>query len=308
MALSLNAKERCRVLTPTAPGALPQAQMQRLASEQEPQQVQTEATADVVEPEDLAMEEGVLHLPVDLAQGARSDSFKAGADSLVSFADLQRALIEGREDVLKGYARRWLADADTTDAESRNRRQAEAIVDRAIEAMGGLQRMTKLKNKEVTPWFIDHQTGKWMATPPLYYKEGRKFREGTNEATMRGFDGYEAWGYRYGVPISVSERGLQQRAERWDFLAQFKGEGVRLSYMGWSSLPGGVQAHTVLVEDMKYGETLVAFFDPFSHLMSGTMRSGRREYISAYRRVEGVLTPYQFVGRRFETRYNLGYA
>jgi hypothetical protein len=33
---------------------------------------------------------------------------------------------------------------------------------------------------------------------------------------------------------------------------------------------------------MKYGETLVAFFDSFSHLMSGTMRSGRREYISAY--------------------------
>ena len=77
---------------------------------------------------------------------------------------------------------------------------------------------------------------------------------------MRGFDGRRAWGYRYGVPVGAWQWSLQYQAERWDFLSQFRGEGIRLDYRGQVELSGGRLCEQIAVEDLKYGRDQLACF------------------------------------------------
>ena len=88
----------------------------------------------------------------DALLNPQKEDFKAGRtadlylDSLTLAAD-----IRSRE-ALEQYARLYMADADTTDVESQQRRQARQIVERAIRVMGGRERLRALRTKRVRLW------------------------------------------------------------------------------------------------------------------------------------------------------------
>ena len=66
--------------------------------------------------------------------GEKSAEFEAIRDTFVLLDDILLETEHQRAEEKASYARRWMSDADTTDADRRNRKKAEEIVNRAIEA------------------------------------------------------------------------------------------------------------------------------------------------------------------------------
>ncbi|MFA6108486.1 MAG: hypothetical protein WDA75_06925 [Candidatus Latescibacterota bacterium] len=217
-------------------------------------------------------------------------------------------LASARQQMLAEARRRdgWFPEPDTNSAERQRRRRAEAIVD------SGLERLRGLRGKEVTASVYDYKRERWVETGRSWYSQGRKLVTRQGDASLQGTDGYRDWSYLFGMPMPVASQSLQQQAERWDFLSQFRGSEIRLDYLGPLLLPGGGTCEGILVEDLKYGTRRRACFDPQTHLLTWVEEGGRREEMREYRREAGVLTPYEtwtYVGRhvkrnRFETRYN----
>ncbi len=246
--------------------------------------------------------------------GEKGIEYHAVRDTFLSLNELQLEMEKRRVAEKESYVRRWLPDADTTDADSRNRRRAEEIVNRAIEAMGGLERMVQVQDKRVVVETYDPMARTWSPDGERFYYRGFKFMEKLAGGLWRGYDSRRAWAYQYGVARSVSTGVLKQQAERWDFLSQFKGDGVVLHYLGRKVLPGGQWAHTVQVDDRKYGLLQDVYFDPQSHLMVAYSDGRGLVKIQEYRTVKGIQVPYevwsyfsQFVVRnRFTTTFNSG--
>lgn len=223
-------------------------------------------------------------------------------------------LAAARQQMLAEARRRdgWFPEPDTNSAERQRRRRAEAIVDSAIEAMGGLERLRGLRGKEVVTSVYNYKRERWDETGRSWYSQGRKLVTRQGDASFQGTDGHRAWSYLFGMPMPVASQSLQQQAERWDFLSQFRGRQIRLEYLGPLVLPGGGTCEGILVEDLKYGTRRRACFDPQTHLLTWVEEDGRREEVREYRREAGVLTPYEtwlFIGKRvvrtrLETRYN----
>lgn len=175
-----------------------------------------------------------------------------------SFAD--------RMEELQRWRLRSLPLADTTSAAAMNRRRAEEIVDRAIEAMGGLDRLVSVQDMTVAVeiWgdreFIwDYWESVWRAGSTRYYRRGTGFREDLQEDISQGTDTRVSWSIRYGVHIPAPD--LRQQAERWDFLSQFRGDGVVVEYVGTRVIRGR-KMEGIRVLDVKYGSERTAWFDP----------------------------------------------
>jgi hypothetical protein len=208
------------------------------------------------------------------------------------------------------YARLRLPDVDTTDAESQNRRQAQAIVDRAIAAMGGVERMLVVRDKTVAVFHYNSETQEWLHAADRYYLWGQMFRQGLGEGSM-GYDGIQSWHYRYGVLVPAP--GLRYQAERLDFLSQFKGEGIFLQYGGRRRFDD-YQVEVVVVEDLKYGTRRLAYFDMASHLLKGVEAGALTTRYEQYKWTGGILTLYEYWERgrggggryRQETSYDTG--
>ena len=252
---------------------------------------------------------GTVRLP-----GEKGEEYRTSADSLPSLEEMEREAARRRSEAIVQYARRWLPDADTTDEESRRRHKAEEIVDRAIEAMGGLERMQKLRNKKTVISGYRPKKEEWYQKSETHHAEGRKFVErGLERQWTRGFDGQQTWAYTYGMPVPANAWSLQHQAERWDFLSRFKGADILLDYLGARQLSGGRTCETILVEDLKYGTRREACFDPRTHLLVSTTERETETEIHEYKEVSGVLTPYEtwthylmFVNRnRYDVEYNL---
>jgi hypothetical protein len=107
------------------------------------------------------------------------------------------------------YGRLRLPDGDTTDAESQNRRQAQEIVDRAIQAMGGLERMLAVRDKAVVVIHYNSRLQRWEHAADRYYLRGEMFRDGRGES---GYDGKQSWHYRYGVLLPARTCGTRPSA------------------------------------------------------------------------------------------------
>lgn len=246
--------------------------------------------------------------------GPGKGAWSAGPTTeLPSLAALELAV--ARRQMQDAFRRRgeWFPDPDTNSAERQRRHHAEAIVDSAIEAMGGLERLRDLRGKEVVTSSYDHQHQRWVETSRTWYSQGRKLLTRQGDALIQGTDGYRAWSYIFGMPMPVAPQALQQQAERWDFLSRFRGNGIRLDYLGPLLLPGGDTCEGILVEDLKYGTRRRACFDPQTHLLTWVEGDGGgREEVREYRRESGVLTPFatwtyireSVIRTRLETRYN----
>ena len=206
------------------------------------------------------------------------------------------------------YARIWMPDADTTDAASRLRRRAEEIVDRAIRAMGGLERLRSIQDKKVAVTvFRERPIPGWFPAGERFYLRGRRYLERQGSRSASGFDGHSSWHQYYGVAMAAAD--LRYLAERWDFLSQFRGREIRLEYLG-ERMYRGRAVEMVAVEDLKYGVQRVAYFRVSDHLLVYLTDGRTRLSYEEYRPVDGILTPYELVidteRFRHETTYNLG--
>ena len=246
--------------------------------------------------------------------GEKSAEFEAVRDTFVSLQDLSLEMERRRAEEKAGYARHWIPDADTTDADSRNRKKAEEIVNRAIEAMGGMDRLLQVRDMHTEIEIYNPRDFLWISSGERLFYQGRKFMENLPTGQTRGYDGERAWAYRYGISKPTHTEMLKQQAERWDFISRFKGEGVVLHYLGKITLAGGESAHVIQVDDRKYGFLREAYFGPASHLLIAEKQHGVLTRVQEYRTVDGIKTPYEVrryfshsVTRyRFNTRFNTG--
>ena len=301
---------------------LPLTQLERRMSEQPP----ADPLADVEIIDQITplaeKPDSILVLRAPRFMGEKSAEFEAVRDTFISLEDLSLEMERQRAEEKAGYARRWMPDADTTDADSRNRKKAEEIVNRAIEAMGGMDRLLQVRDIHTEIETYDPRDFLWRPSGEQLFYQGRKFMENLPPGKTRGYDGERAWAYRYGISRPTHTELLKQQAERWDFISRFKGEGIALHYLGKITLAGGESAHAntgesahiIQVDDRKYGFLREAYFSPSSHLLIAEKQHGVLTRVQEYRTVDGIKTPYEVrryfhrsvTRHRFNTRFNTG--
>jgi len=235
--------------------------------------------------------------PLSVATDILPTRGKVASPGIDDTLDLDAHIAEGLRRWRVERGRRWLMalpSADTTDQETRSRRLAEAIVDSAIAGMGGLERMQAVIDKVDQVWVHewDRVSGaaRWKRVARHSYWRGLKYRKDTQRAVSMGYDGRKSWSSRYGILRPAPS--LRREAERWDFLSQFKGDGIVLAYAGMSWLEERPM-HVVEVTDVVHGGEREAFFDERTHLLAAVRQGTRVTEYREYRQVGGILMPYE---------------
>ena len=270
---------------PVMPASLPEVEMERVKPGKGPARLpDLPSTGRPVPPE--------ASQPPPAVADALSRRGKVALPGMDDTLDLEAHIAEGLRRWRVERGRRWLTalpSADTTDQQTRSRRLAEAIVDSAIAAMGGLELMKAVVDKTVQVW--NHLgDGKWGKLERRSYWRGLKYREDIRRAVAMGYDGRRSWYSRFGIQKPAPD--LRSKAERWDFLSQYKGDGILLDYVGVS----GTRArpmHVIRVTDMAHGGEREVFFDQQTHLLAAHREGERLTEYMEYRRVGGILLPYE---------------
>ena len=105
----------------STPPILPLTQLERRMSEQPPADPLADAEIiDQITP--LAEKpDSILTLREPRFMGEKSAEFEAVRDTFISLEDLSLEMERQRAEEKAGYVRRWMPDADTTDADSRKK-------------------------------------------------------------------------------------------------------------------------------------------------------------------------------------------
>ncbi len=181
------------------------------------------------------------------------------ADSLMSLEQHLLEMSRRKVEELESFERLVLPDVDIHDAESRSRSHALNIVMEAVDAMGGLDALTSLRYISYSDRF--HKN----------YGTRSKFAEFLPGGARIVYNGERGWIDVFGQGFPLKDKGLrevQRRAERWDFLSRYLGDGVQLTYIGFQTNPYSRSHHVILVEDMKYGSPpFRALFDSQTSLL-----------------------------------------
>lgn len=183
----------------------------------------------------------------------------APPDTLPTLREMEEHRLCRYMEARERYARLELLDADTTDEASQRRIQAQEVVLEAVEAMGGVGALVQLRD-------LHDQEG-YHKSYGMYSKYARGLLGGARLV----YDGEQAWIEVRGKARQLKGKGLREvehRAERWDFLSRYLGEGIRVTYLGpWKDAEGR-NLHVLEVEDRKYGTPAFrALFDQESHLL-----------------------------------------
>jgi len=185
---------------------------------------------------------------------------------------------------------RVLPLADTTSEAGRRRSRAREIIDRAIEAMGGLERLRAIRDKriEVEKWDDGRQT--WESVGERSYLRGDRYRLDIGPRLARGYDGRQSWYLHYG--LLLPPRDERYNAERWDFLTRFRGDGLVVEYVGRRKMHHRT-LEAVRVIDSVFGRHRLAYFDVGDSLLHAEVEAGRTTIFRQYRETQGVLTPFE---------------
>ena len=203
-----------------------------------------------------------------------------------ALADLyRRKLVE-----LHGRRIRVLPLADTTSEAGRRRTRAREIIARAIEAMGGLERLRAVRDKRVRVDRWDGREQVWRPAGVRTYMRGDRYRLDAGPDEARGYDGRQSWYLRYGLLLPPGDHRYE--AERWDFLSRFRGDGVIVEYVGRRRMQFRT-LEAVSVIDTKFGRRRLAYFDPGDSLLHVEVEGGRATTYRQYRETGGVLTPFE---------------
>ncbi|MFC1526017.1 hypothetical protein ACFL6X_04305, partial [Candidatus Latescibacterota bacterium] len=228
---------------------------------------------------------------------------------VVDELDLDELALEGlrrRIEERERYARIQVYDADTTDAESRNRRRARQVVERAIEAMGGMDSLLAIREMRAHVWIeaSEHVIPATLEVPmqvypraPYAYPVARWFFKGwdtfveepirveasTDPAVVNppyvflnprtSLTRYDLlfpnqWAILLPEARQLREQG---RGARWHFVDRFLGEGVSISYVGrerYRSPSGPMPVDVIQVNDRQYGDLIEALFDRDTGLLT----------------------------------------
>jgi hypothetical protein len=232
------APERFKPWTPTEmPFAI---QMERLRTA-EPRVDGGVEAVDIPASEPVAVEPETSELNVDNAYPGKALGRSVEVDSLPTLNEMELARVQRRAEELEDYMRLWTLDADTTDAESRSRLKAEAIVWAAVEAMGGPKALAQVQDMQ------------YRGRLHKRYGATGKYASGVDKIRFV-YDGERGWVEVYGDRHALKGTGLrevQKRAERWDFLSRYLGDGIRVSYVG-KRREGERIEDVIEVEDYKF--------------------------------------------------------
>ncbi len=217
----------------------------------------------------------------------------------------RRKLVE-----LHGRRIRVLPLADATSEAGRRRRRARQIIDRAIEAMGGLERLQAIRDKQVRVERWNARRRVWEPGSVRSYLRGQRYRVDISPDMARGYDGMRSWYLRYG--LLLPPRDERYAAERWDFLTRFRGDGVIVEYLGRREMRFRT-LEAVRVIDTAFGRHRLAYFDVGDSLLYAEVEGGRTTTYRQYRETGGVLTPFEVrvdaprdVRYRWHTELNTG--
>ena len=246
-------------------------------------------------------------------------TFRAPTVALADLNAIADSALQQKIEARETFARIYFDDADTTDEESRNRRRAEAIVERAIRAMGGRAALLAITQMRARVWLeawenvIEQRPAPIILNVSTYLYpiaawQYRGFDFYTNKpiTVKPSFDPnipnppyltynpaisrdryYRLFEHRW-LFFGPRLRTLRQQGEvaRWHFLDRFLGDGIILGYIGTEHIDR--QATDVIrVDDRRYGHYFEAFFSRETGLLSAT-REGlvlaeRHRYIRRYK-------------------------
>ena len=209
----------------------------------------------------------------------------------------RRKLVE-----LHGRRIQVLPLADTTSEAGQRRSRARQIIARAIEAMGGLERLREVRDKRIRVETWDREILAWVPAGVRSYLGGQRYRLDPGPGEALGYDGRQSWHLRYG--LLMPPRDQRHDAERWDFLSRFRGDGVIVEYVGRRTMQYRT-LEAVRVIDTKFGRQRLAYFDRGDSLLHAEVEHDRRTTYRQYRETQGVLTPFEVtVGYRWRgTKY-----
>ena len=235
-----------------------------------------------VVPEDLAPEPGL------------EDDYGAGPAILpgdtLSYEEALTDLYRRKLVELHGRRIRVLPLADVTSEAGRRRSRAQEIIARAIEAMGGLERLQAVRDKRIEVEHWNGQRSIWEGIEVRSYLRGQRYRLDLAPRLARGYDGRQSWYLYYGFLIGPPDE--RHSAERWDFLTRFRGDGVIAEYVGRRELQFSV-LEAVRIIDTKFGRQRLAYFDVEDGLLFAEVEGCRRTTYREYRETRGVLTPFE---------------
>lgn len=281
--------------------------------EGEPSPYEPSSPPLVPEPTDQML----LGAPLETGRGEKRSGMRFPSDTTSLEESAWRAFLKQKEQE-EHY--RWLplVDADTLDAESVRRRMAQRIINRAIEALGGLEALLKIRDKVVNYEIKIPLKERYRPAETTYRRRMRYLIVPYPGVRIRiGYDGKQAWRDWYGLITSYPAGNLRRKAERWDFLSTFRGDGVELRYVG-QRLFEGKEAHEIELRDLKYGVKEKALFDAQTYLPMGIATSYKMTVYGDYVPVDGIMTATRMeeyiprailprrIIKRLHTRYNKG--
>ena len=268
-------------------GPTPRTWMERLVVEGRPTELRVPAVQMVPRLEAPELPGPVLSQDQPRLFGEKGDQFEAPVDSLITIEALNLAMLQQRLEELAGYERQWLPDADTGDEESAARQQGQEVVLAAVAAMGGVRALNQLQGMSLGP--VSEPGFQALASMTRFQTEvevqerlrvGRSFfrKHGLRSQFARYlpggarlvYDGERAWMVLSGARHPVegeSFRVVQNRAERWDFLSRYMGDGLQVTYLGSQANAAGREFAVIRVEDFKFGGvSFRSLFDAETHL------------------------------------------
>ena len=243
-----------------------------------------------------------------LAPGKRE--FAIQATVMPHLDTLALAAEEQRRSERERYARLYLGDADTTDTESQRRRRARAIVERAIAAMGGRERLSSIVEMRAHVWIEAWRHVIEFPPPPHIIHIGnyvypieewhydRSGQFASHSLQMQGSDLPQLahnpainrllytrlFSYRWlFLEQRAKELRLEGEAARWHFIDRFFAEGIVLHYIG-SKPFAGQNVDAIRVDDRRYGHFFEAFFAQKSGLLLGVREGLTPGEAAAYKR------------------------
>ena len=253
-------------------------------------------------------------LPDTILAPCKAD-FQAPATPMPDLADLADRALRQKIAERETYARMYFDDADTTDEESRRRRRAEAIVERAIGAMGGRQALLAMGELRARVWLeawehvirrldrtIVHNVDTYLYPIVTWQYRGFDFFHHKSIQVKPSFDPDQPnptyltrnpaisqdrfrrlFEHRW-LFLSGGLQTLRQQGEvaRWHFVERFLGHGVVLDYIGAEHFDRQM-TEVIRVDDRRYGHFFEAFFSQRTGLLIGT----REGLVSAERRRYG---------------------
>lgn len=283
--------------------SLAKRQMQRLASEDaSPRLEVAERLAELARPSDV-VEELPPEVLGDTAYApllALEKMLRIERSVDVNIDSLLFAHLVSQRDFRERYARLPLANAGA------NREQAQEIIERAIEAMGGMKRLLGIKEMKAVVWIESNETvvaGRNYTVSDYLYPVATWHYKGWGERAIftkersevkvsfdpsrpnpaylskrpeRAQKRYkmlfeERWEQSGGnLPPGLGEMRRQGEVAHWHFIDRFMGEGITLDYLGQERSSNGGCFEVLLVDDRKFGHYFEALFNCHSALLAIT--------------------------------------